>query len=32
MNAEELRANPQLDDYFIQNLNKNPVLHSKEML
>ena len=26
MNAEELRANPQLDDYFIQNLNKNPVL------
>ena len=26
MNAEELRANPQLDDYFIQNLNKNPGL------
>jgi SAM-dependent methyltransferase len=24
MNAEELNANPQLDDYFIQNLNKNP--------
>ncbi|MGZ0244795.1 MAG: class I SAM-dependent methyltransferase [Alphaproteobacteria bacterium] len=26
MNAEELSANPQLDDYFIQNLNKNPEL------
>ena len=26
MNAEELRANPQLDDYFTQNLNKNPML------
>ena len=26
MNAEELSANPQLDDYFTQNLNKNPGL------
>ena len=26
MNAEELSANPQLDDYFIQNLNKSPGL------
>ncbi|PPR11895.1 MAG: hypothetical protein CFH41_00771 [Alphaproteobacteria bacterium MarineAlpha11_Bin1] len=26
MNAEELSANPQLHEYFIQNLNKNPEL------
>jgi len=26
MNLQELKANPQLDDYFIQNLNKSPGL------
>lgn len=26
MNATELNANPQLDEYFIQNLNRNPAL------
>ena len=26
MNATELEANPQLDEYFLQNLNKTPVL------
>lgn len=26
MNVTELEANPQLDEYFIQNLNRNPVL------
>lgn len=26
MNTQELAANPQLDSYFVQNLNKNPVL------
>ena len=26
MNGEELSANPRLDDYFIQNLKKNPQL------
>lgn len=26
MNAEEMRDNPQLDDYTVQNLNTNPVL------
>lgn len=26
MNAEELAANPQLDDYFVQNLNLDPAL------
>jgi hypothetical protein len=30
MNWEELSANPRLDDYFIQNLNKNPELPLRE--
>ena len=30
MNYEELAKNPQLDDYFVQNLNKNPQLPLKD--
>ncbi len=30
MNYEELAKNPQLDDYFVQNLNKNPQLSLKD--
>ena len=30
MNPQELKTNPQLDDYFIQNLNKSPGLSFDE--